>query len=246
MRPVTDPAGHFTKHKGWIVAGELQRPRPVGVAILPRRRCLLRERTIVLIVVDVTKGEATRQVVLERAVEVASRLGLAGLTIGALASDVELSKSGLFGHFRSKEALQLRVLAHARDTFTDQVIRHALSAPRGETRLRALFDRWMVCAGESAPGCLFVSAATEFDDQPGAVRDQLVRDHRDLAESIAQMFRTGVTEGQFKPDADAEQFAHELLGVMLGYFHSLRLMNEPAAETRTRRAFDRLIDHARI
>jgi AcrR family transcriptional regulator len=194
----------------------------------------------------VSKGEATRQVVLDRAVEVASRLGLAGLTIGSLASEVELSKSGLFGHFRSKEALQLQVLEHARRSFTDQVVHPALAAPRGEPRLRKLFECWAVVGRESAPGCLFVSAATEFDDQPGAVRDQLVRDNRDLMESIAQMFRTGVSEGQFKPDADADQFAFELHSLMLGLFHSYRLMGDPLAVKRARGAFERLIDGARI
>lgn len=194
----------------------------------------------------VSKGEATRQVVLERAVEVASRLGLAGLTIGSLASEVELSKSGLFGHFRSKEALQLQVLAHARQTFTDQVVHPALSAPRGEPRLRTLFEGWIVMCRESAPGCLFVSAATEFDDQPGAVREQLVRDNRDLNESIAQMFRTGVGEGRFKAEADADQFAFELHGLMLGYFHAHRLMGDPSAEKRVRLAFDRMIEDVRI
>jgi AcrR family transcriptional regulator len=194
----------------------------------------------------VSKGEATRQVVLERAVEVASRLGLAGLTIGSLANEVELSKSGLFGHFRSKEALQLQVLAHARQSFTDQVVHPALMAPRGEARLRKLFECWVVIGRESAPGCLFVSAATEFDDQPGAVRDQLVRDNRDLMESIAQMFRTGISEGQFKQDADADQFAFELHGLMLGLFHSQRLMDDPLAVKRARQAFERLIDAARI
>jgi AcrR family transcriptional regulator len=194
----------------------------------------------------VSKGEATKQAVLDQAVEVASRLGLSGLTIGTLASQVELSKSGLFAHFRSKEQLQLQVLAHARETFTAQVIRPALAAPRGEKRLRTLFEAWLVTGRESAPGCLFVSAATEFDDQPGAVRDQLVRDHQDLVESLALMFRTGISEGQFREDADPEQFAHELFGVMLAYFHAVRLIRDPAAESRTRRAFDTLLDNARI
>lgn len=208
--------------------------------------CWLHESTIVRKLRGVSKGESTRQAVLERAAEVASRLGLSGLTIGSLANEVELSKSGLFGHFRSKEALQLQVLALSRETFTDQVVRPALSSPRGEPRLRALFERWLVVGRESAPGCLFVSAATEFDDQPGVVRDQLVSDYRDLMESLALIFRSGVTEGQFKANADAEQFVHELHGIMLAYFHSLRLMGDPAAEAKTRRAFERLVADARI
>lgn len=188
-----------------------------------------------------SKGEATRQAVLGQAVEVASRLGLSGLTIGTLASQVELSKSGLFAHFKSKEQLQLQVLDFARETFTDQVVRPALKAPRGEPRLRELFERWLAISRDSAPGCLFVSAATEFDDQPGAVRDQLVRDHKDLVDSVVQMLRAGIAEGQLRPDADPEQFAHDLYGVMLGFFHAERLIRDPYAERRTRRAFENLM-----
>ncbi|MEE6263597.1 TetR/AcrR family transcriptional regulator [Plantactinospora sonchi] len=192
------------------------------------------------------KGEATRQTVLAAANEIADRLGLAGLTIGSLADRVEMSKSGLFGHFRSKEALQLAVLEYAREGFVDTVIRPALAAPRGERRVRALVESWIALGVERRPGCLFVSADLEFDDRPGPVRDQLVRDHRDLLESIAQMFRTGISEGEFRPDADPEQFAHDLYGVMLGLFHAHRLMEDPAAITRTRRALDALLDNARI
>src|SRR3954452_23120305 len=139
-----------------------------------------------------SKGDDTRQAVLERAVEVANRLGLAGLTIGSLAAATGLSKSGLFGHFHSKLALQSQVLAHARESFTDRVIRPALAAPRGEQRVRALFDHWLAVARDGAGCCLFVSASAEFDDQPGPIRDQLVQDHRDFSEAVAQMFRTGV------------------------------------------------------
>ncbi|MFC6017037.1 TetR/AcrR family transcriptional regulator [Plantactinospora solaniradicis] len=192
------------------------------------------------------KGELTKQTVLATATEIAGRLGLAGLTIGSLASQVEMSKSGLFGHFRSKEALQMEVLAYARESFVETVIHPALAAPRGERRIRTLVERWLTCSLEREPGCLFVSADTEFDDQPGPVRDQLVRDHRDLMESIAQMFRTGISEGEFRPDADPEQFAHDLYGVMLGFFHAHRLMNDPTAATRSRRAVDALLGNARI
>jgi AcrR family transcriptional regulator len=196
-------------------------------------------------VLVVGKGEATRQAVLDQAVGIASQIGLAGLTIGTLASQAELSKSGLFGHFKSKEALQLQVLAYARDTFIQEVVHPALATARGEPRLRTLFEKWLVASGDSAPGCLFVSAATEFDDQPGPVRDQLVKDHQDFDEVIAQIFRTGISEGHWRPDADPEQFAQELFGIMLAHFHHVRLMRNPHANERTRRAFERLVREIR-
>jgi AcrR family transcriptional regulator len=194
----------------------------------------------------VSKGEATRQAVLDEAVSTAARLGLAGLTIGSLAARLELSKSGLFAHFKSKESLQLQVLDRARDLFTEEVVRPALKAPRGERRVRALFEHWLRTIMDGGSECLFVSASAEFDDQPGPVRDQLVRDHWDFADSVAQMFRTGIAEGEFRPDADAEQFAYDLHAVMLGFFHACRLLNDPKAESRARHAFEALIDAVRM
>ena len=90
-----------------------------------------------------SKGDATRQAVIDQAVEIAGRLGVAGLTIGTLAAATGMSKSGLYAHFRSKEALQLAVLGSAREHFVDQVFRPALAAPRGEPRVRTLFERWL-------------------------------------------------------------------------------------------------------
>ncbi|MGH8774049.1 MAG: TetR family transcriptional regulator C-terminal domain-containing protein [Jiangellaceae bacterium] len=189
-----------------------------------------------------TKGALTRQAILRHGVQVAYRVGLGGLTIGALASGTSMSKSGLFAHFGSKGSLQLEVLALARADFVDTVIRPALAVARGEPRVRALFENWLACGRARMPGgCLFVKAATEFDEQSGQVRDQLARDHRDLQESIALIFRTGVTEGHFREDADPEQFASDLNGVMLAYYQANRLLDDPAAETRARNAFEALI-----
>lgn len=190
------------------------------------------------------KGEETRLAVLDQAVEVARRTGLSGLTIGSLAERTHLSKSGLFGHFRSKESLQLQVLEHARLRFEEVVARPALKAPRGEPRVRELMDRWL--AWDSAPGgCPFVAASTEFDDQPGPVRDRLVRDQRDLFDMIATVFRTGIGEGQFRPDADPEQFAQDFYGVVLARHHTIRLLGDGQADARARRAFDALLRQAR-
>jgi AcrR family transcriptional regulator len=179
--------------------------------------------------------------VVAQAAEVAAHQGLGALTIGDLATRTHLSKSGLFAHFQSKEALQLAVLGYARDRFIDGVIRPATRAPRGEARVRALFEHWSAIGRQGQAECLFVSAATEFDDQPGPVRDQLVRDHRDFMDSIAQMFRTGIAEGEFRPDADPEQFAFELHSIMLGLFHAHRLLGDPRAIERTSRAFEAIL-----
>jgi AcrR family transcriptional regulator len=195
----------------------------------------------------VRKGEITRQGILEHAAGLASRVGLDGLTIGRLAGDLDLSKSGLFAHFRSKEGLQLKVLEHAAARFTEVVIRPALAAPRGEPRLRALFERWRRWPRESGMpgGCFFVQAAVELDDRPGPARDLLVRQQQDWLDTVATVVRTGIAEGHFRRDLDADQIAFELYGVMLAWHHRARLLRDARAEARARTAFEALITRAR-
>lgn len=193
------------------------------------------------------KGEATRQAILERAVALASRFGLGGLTIGGLAGELELSKSGLYAHFQSKEALQVQTLAHAAEQFIEIVVRPGLKASRGEPRLRALLDHWLEWERRKAAdgGCLFVAAATELDDHDGPVRDELVRQQRDWLELIASVARGAVTEGHLRADLDAEQLAHELYGAILAFHHAERLLRDPRARERVHRSFERLLAAAR-
>jgi AcrR family transcriptional regulator len=193
------------------------------------------------------KGDDTRTAILDRSVALASQVGLEGLTIGRLATELHLSKSGLFAHFRSKEALQIQVLDAAAERFVDEVVKPAVREPRGEPRVRALFDRWLAWTKtNSGPGgCLFVAAAAELDDRPGPVRDRLVALQKGWLEMVAIVFRTGVTEGAFRPDLDPEEFAHDLYSVMLGFHHAARLLRDPRAEERSHAAFGRLLSAAR-
>jgi len=195
----------------------------------------------------VRKGAATRAAILEHAVKLARRVGLEGLSIGTLAEELRLSKSGLFAHFRSKETLQIQVLETAAARFVAEVVRPALGRPRGEPRLTGLFEGWLHWArSQKTPGgCLFVAAAVELDDRPGPVRRRLVRLQREWLELLANAARRAIAEGHFRSDVDAEQFAHDLYAVMLGYHHSSRLMKDPRAENRAATAFGRLLDAAR-
>jgi AcrR family transcriptional regulator len=193
----------------------------------------------------VRKGELTRQAILDQAVDLARRVGLGGLTIGGLAEDLKLSKSGLFAHFRSKEALQVRVLEEASARFVDTVIRPALAEKRGEPRIRALFERWLRSTSESSGGCLFVAAAAELDDQMGPPRERLVQLQKDWLDVLAGAARIAIAEGHFRKDVDVEQFAHDLYGIALAYHHAFRLLEDPRAKERAERSFETLVHAAR-
>jgi AcrR family transcriptional regulator len=192
----------------------------------------------------VRKGAATREAIVDRAIDLARRVGLEGLTIGRLAEDLDLSKSGLFAHFRSKEMLQVQVLEGAAARFVALVLEPAVKAPRGEPRLRMLFDRWM--EWERRPGgCVFVQAAADLDDRDSRARDRLVELQRQWLDAIATTARGAVREGHFTSDVDAVQFAHDLNGIILAYHHAARLLRDAAAETRARTAFEALLRAAR-
>ncbi len=193
------------------------------------------------------KGEETRQRIVDHAITLASTHGIGGVTIGALADALDLSKSGLFAHFRSKEALQIAVLEAAAERFTQFVVVPALKAHRGEPRVRALFERWLLWGDQDVlpGGCVFFAATGELDDRPGPVRDVLVQAQRDLLGTLAHAARIAVEEGHFRPDLDLEQFAFELDAIVLGYHHCSRLMRNPAARDRARAAFERLVASAR-
>ncbi len=133
-----------------------------------------------------------------------------------------------------------------RQKFVDLVVRTALAAERGEARLRALFDAWLVWSQEAlAGGCIFVAASVELDDQPGPLRDALVKTQRDWLELIANVAASAVAEGEFREDLDTEQLAHDLYGVMLAHHHTSRLLHDPRSEERTRQAFEALVAAAR-
>lgn len=189
------------------------------------------------------KGDDTRQAILQHAVGLASSIGLEGLTIGKLATDLDLSKSGLFAHFQSKEALQTQVLEAAAERFAETVVRPALKSPRGIARVRAVFERWTEWGKEQAltGGCIFVAAAAEFDDRKGPVRDRLVELQREWISVLAGVADTAIGEGEFRKDLDSERFAQDLYGIMLSFHHFARLLRDRKAETRARAALEDLI-----
>ncbi len=169
-------------------------------------------------------------------------VGLEGLTLGNLADELQLSKSGLFAHFGSKERLQIEVLDVAAQSFIAQVVKPAIAEPRGAPRVSALFERWLAWSEskERPGGCVFVAAASELDDRTGPVRDAVERTQRDWLDTLARSCRIAQEEGHYRADLEPEQFAFELHGILLAFHHQARLLRNPRAGERARVAFESL------
>ncbi len=190
------------------------------------------------------KGQETKSLILESAVRLVSVEGLGAVSIGRLAKSVGLSKSGLFAHFKSKDALQGEVLERAANQFIANVVRPALSQPRGLPRLQAMFDNWLrwASSGHLPGGCIFVGAAVELDDKPGPLRDFLVQTQQDWIDTLAKATQMSIDEGHISSDAVPEQVAFELYGMMMSYHLYKRLLSAEDAQARAQAACKRLLE----
>jgi len=179
----------------------------------------------------------TREAILDRAVDLASTEGLEGLTIGRLAADLGLSKSGLFGHFGSKEELQLASIEKASARFVREVIEPTLSEAEGAPRLRALGASYLdyLERGVFAGGCFFAAASIEFDDRPGPVGDR-VRDA--VGAWMAYL------EGQARAAGadDPKLLAFEFHALAQGANSAFRLFGDPRAFPRARKAIESVVE----
>ena len=192
------------------------------------------------------KGTDTRERILDVAFRLAARDGLEGLSLGDIARQMGMSKSGLFAHFQSKEELQIDMLRAGAGRFTETVLFPAFQKPRGLPRLKAAFDNWMRWANDPAlpGGCLMMAAAIELDDREGPVRDVLVELQKAFLATIARSALLAVEAGHLRRGLDLEQFAFELYSILLGFNHARRLLRDPKAERRAREAFARLLQSA--
>lgn len=195
---------------------------------------------------DMKKGPQTKEMILKTALDSTSKLGLEGLSIGELAKKVGMSKSGLFGHFNSKEKLQQMVIDYAAENFTANVIRPATKLPRGIPRIEGIFNNWKKWSHTFfTGGCPFVSAAFEYDDRPGIVREQIKKHQTRMIESFQHAAEIAVKEGQFKSNLDTKQFAFDFYSIMLGFHLFNRLLQDPNTESFHQRSFQNLIESAK-
>ena len=192
-----------------------------------------------------TKGQDTKQRILNHALDLASTVGVEGLSIGGLAKATEMSKSGLFAHFNSKADLQIEVLETAAAHFIETVVAPSLREPRGEPRVRALFDRWLAWETLRTGGCPFMGASFELDDRPGPVRDALLATQKDWVATLIRAIEIAIDEGHFRQDVDAAQLAFEIYGAFMSFHLHHRLLRDPQAHTRVTNAFEQLLTHAK-
>jgi AcrR family transcriptional regulator len=175
----------------------------------------------------------------------ASREGLEGLTIGTLADQMRMSKSGVFAHFGSREDLQLAVLREYVRRFIDEVLRPAVKKPRGLPRLQAILDRWVAfLARELTRGCIMIAGAVEYDDRPGPQHDAMVAIIAGWKAELLKAIRQAVHEGHLKAGIDAQQMAFEIYGLMLAMHQDARLLRSADSAKRARAGLRRLIDDA--
>jgi len=190
------------------------------------------------------KGRQTRATILDAALALASHMGLEGLSIGALAEVTQMSKSGVFAHFGSREELQISVVREYHEKFAAEVFEPAMRVPRGLPRLRALFEYWFKRVSiEIDAGCIYISGAVEFDDRPGPVRDALLGMVQTWQNALERAIRMAVAEGHLRTDTDPQQMLFEVHGLILALHHDARFLRRPGADARARAGFENVLSH---
>ncbi len=188
------------------------------------------------------KGQQTKAAIIDAALRLAAQLGLEGLSIGALAEAMGMSKSGVFAHFGSREELQISVVREYYARFEHEVFAPAMAQPRGLPRLRALFEHWMhYTSAELVSGCIFISGAVEFDDRPGAVRDALVAAVEAWMQAMERAVAQARAEGQLATDTDERQLAFEIHGLILALHYEARFLQRPGAMERAVQGFHNIL-----
>ncbi len=190
------------------------------------------------------RGMRTRQAILAHAARVGSAEGLEAVSLQRLATDLGMSKSGLFAHFGSKEELHMATIDAAARIFTDEVIRPALASPRGVGRVWALCNSWLsyLERGVFPGGCFFWAVAEEFDSRrPGPVRDSVLEKKSYWSYTLQRAVREAQEAGDIDPGMDPEQLAWELDSLLGGTNSGFKGDDGPRAIERGRRAIrDRL------
>jgi AcrR family transcriptional regulator len=189
---------------------------------------------------------STRQRILHEGLALMSQSGLSGVTLGVLADQVGMSKSGLFAHFRSKEDVQIELLNHMTEFVAEHVIRPAMKVPEGLPRLRALVRHWFGWAQRAGlpGGCPVAAGLFEFDDVEGRVRNKILEMEAAWRHTLVRLVERAVELGHLRRDLDVGQFVWELCGIYLGHHAAHRFLRSSDADARAQTAFQALLDRA--
>lgn len=191
-------------------------------------------------------AKTTRERILGRGVAMASRSGLEGVTLGTLADAVGMSKSGLFAHFHSKEAVQISVLEHSLAVGAPIVVEPAMREPEGVRRLSALVKNWFGWAPRAGlpGGCPVAAGMFEYDDVDGPVREKIAEMEANWRGVLREQVQRAIDNGEFREGLDVEQFVYELNGIYLGHHTAARFLKAPDADRRAATAFSALLERA--
>lgn len=188
------------------------------------------------------KGEATRAAILLAAMDLASRDGIEGLTIGVLAERMGMSKSGVFAHFGSREDLQIEVLKLYHAQFEQDVFYPSMKEAQGLPRLRSMFNLWLNRVSvEIASGCIYISGAVEYDDRQGPIREALVDMVMAWQGALLRAVRQAQHCGYLPAQIDASQIVFEMYGMILALHHDARFLRKPGSVERAKDGFERMI-----
>jgi AcrR family transcriptional regulator len=189
---------------------------------------------------------STRHRILHQGLALMSQSGLAGVTLGVLADQVGMSKSGLFAHFRSKEDVQIELLSHMAEFATAHVVEPSMTASEGLPRLRALVRNWFGWAQRAGlpGGCPVAAGLFEFDDIEGRVRNKILEMEAQWRRLLTELVVRAVELQHFRRDLDVDQFVWELCGIYLGHHAAHRFLRAADADARAQTAFQALLDRA--
>ena len=188
----------------------------------------------------------TRERILDQGLALMSQAGLEGVTLGVLAEQVGMSKSGLFAHFRSKEEVQIRLLEHTAVVGAVHIIAPSMKEPEGLPRLKALVKNWFGWAPRAGlpGGCPVAAGMFEFDDVEGPVRDKISAMEAEWRGLLTKTVADAISLGHLRGDLDAAQFVWELCGIYLSHHVAQRFLKSPDADRRAHTAFAALLERA--
>lgn len=189
------------------------------------------------------KGQQTKAAIIDAALGMATQIGLEGLSIGAVADAMHMSKSGVFAHFGSREELQISVIREYHQRFEQEIFYPAMDMPRGLPRVRALFHSWLLrTSAEIDSGCLYISGAVEFDDRPGPVRDVLVSSVKTWLSALHRAVTQARDEQDLLKDIDTTQMSFEIHGLILALHYEVRFLKNAKSLSRAKQGFEHILE----